>query len=183
MLQKYRCLCIGKVENTMLILISGLPGSGKTALAKAYAARYGALHLNSDLLRRELGLMGQYRPEDKEKVYQTLLERTQMELMEGNSVVVDSTFFKESIREPFRRVAEWCGTPLHWVEVRAPERIIRERMQIPRSDSEADFSVYEKIRDAYEPLREQHLVLWSDEASVANMAAALHEYVTTPQFQ
>ncbi|MBV6441839.1 MAG: ATP-binding protein [Haliscomenobacteraceae bacterium CHB4] len=162
----------------MLILISGLPGSGKTTLAKAYSARYDAVHLNSDLLRRELGLMGQYRPEDKEKVYHALLERTRQLLAEGKEVVVDSTFFKESIREPFRRVAAECSARLFWVEVRARERIIRERLQTPRSDSEADFSVYEKIRDAYEPLREPHLVLWSDETSLAKMAAAVREYVT-----
>ena len=162
----------------MLILISGLPGSGKSTLAKAYTARYGAVHLNSDLLRRELGLMGQYRAEDKEKVYSTLLERTRKALLEGREVVVDSTFYKESIRDPFRSVAAGCGVRLYWVEVRAPERVIRERLQTPRPDSEADFSVYEKIRDAYEPLHEPHLVLWSDETSLAKMAASVHEYVT-----
>ena len=162
----------------MLILISGLPGSGKTTLAKAYAARYGAVHLNSDLLRRELGLMGHYSPEDKEKVYNTLLERTRQLLAEGREVVVDSTFFKESIREPFRHVASGSGARLYWVEVRAPERVIRERLQTPRPDSEADFGVYEKIRDLYEPLGEPHLVLWSEEKSLAKMAASVHENVT-----
>jgi predicted kinase len=162
----------------MLVLITGLPGSGKTTVARAYAAGYGAVHLNSDLLRRELGLMGHYSPEDKEKVYRMLLERTRQLLAEGREVVVDSTFFKESIREPFRQVAAECGARLYWVEVRAPERVIRERLQTPRPDSEADFGVYEKIRDAYEPLGEQHLVLWSEEESLAKMAASVHEYVT-----
>lgn len=161
----------------MLLLLSGLPGSGKTTLAKAYAARYGAVHLNSDLLRRELGLMGQYRPEDKEKVYLTLLERTRELLTEGKKVVVDSTFFKESIREPFRRVAAECSIPLFWVELRASERIIRERLQTPRPDSEADYEVYQKIRDAYEPIPEPHLVLWSDAASLAEMLVSIHTYM------
>ena len=60
----------------MLILISGLPGSGKTTLASAFSAKTGAHHLNSDLLRQELGLMGHYDPKDKEKVYASLLDQT-----------------------------------------------------------------------------------------------------------
>lgn len=165
----------------MLILISGLPGSGKTTLARAYAARYGALHLNSDLLRRELGLMGQYRPEDKKKVYDTLLERTREALLEGREVVVDSTFYKEVIREPFRRLAAECAAQLHWVEVRAQEPAIRERLKTPRADSEADFAVFEKIKNEYEPLEEPHLILWSDKEPLEQMAASMRQYVNTRQ--
>jgi predicted kinase len=158
----------------MLILISGLPGSGKTTLARAYAARYGAVHLNSDLQRQALGLMGHYRPEDKEKVYQSLLEKARAALEEGQTVVVDSTFYKESIREPFRQLAMDCDVRWYWVELRASEPQIRERLQKPRPDSEADFKVYEKIRDAYEPIHEPHLILWSDSSALAQMTEAIH---------
>lgn len=165
------------ILRVMLTLITGLPGSGKTTLAKAYAARYGALHLHSDLLRRELGLMGHYSPEDKKKVYEELLKRSRETLLKGLDLVVDSTFYKESIREPFRQMAAEYKTHAYWVEVRAQERNIRERLETPRSDSEADIAVYEKIRDAYEPLPEPHLVLWSDEMTLGEMAAAVQSYV------
>jgi uncharacterized protein len=105
----------------MLILFSGLPGSGKTTIARAFSAKCGALHLNSDLLRRELDLMGSYQPGDKQKVYATLLERARAALLGGQQVVVDSTFYKESIREPFRLLAAECAVPLCWVEVRAQD--------------------------------------------------------------
>ncbi|GAB4496748.1 MAG: hypothetical protein OHK0019_29060 [Saprospiraceae bacterium] len=165
----------------MLILISGLPGSGKTTLAKAYAAATGAAHFNSDLLRRDLGLMGQYRPEDKKKVYDTLLERARTALRAGREVVVDSTFYKEAVREPFRQLAAECAAPLLWVEVKAQERTIRQRLQSPRPDSEADFAVFEKIKNEYEPIAEPHLVLWSDEKTLEEMLAIMREYVMTPR--
>lgn len=164
-----------------LILVAGLPGSGKTTLAKAYSARRApdaaVLHLNSDLIRKELGLMGHYQPSDKKKVYDALLERTRAALLEGQEVVVDSTFYKEAIREPFRSVAAACGAALFWVEVLAQERTVRERLQTPRADSEADFSVFGKIKNEHEPLTEPHLVLWSDAMTLDEMTTEMLNYV------
>ena len=158
------------------MLFFGLPGSGKSTLARAVSAQSGALHLNSDIMRRELNLMGRYRPEDKEKVYSSMLERARSALLDGQNVVVDSTFYKESIREPFRRLAADCGVPLSWVEVRSKESTIRERLKTPRPDSEADFVVYEKIRDEAEPLEEPHLVLWSDDTTLEKMVRSILSY-------
>lgn len=161
----------------MLLLITGLPGAGKTTLARALAARTGALQLNSDVLRRELGLRGHYRPEDKNQVYERLLARARAALLAGQNVVVDSTFFLESIREPFRRLATACRVPLYWVEVQAQEHHIRERLQHPRPDSEADAAVFEKIKMAYEPLPEPHLVLHTDELPLDALVEAVQEYL------
>jgi predicted kinase len=164
----------------MLILISGLPGSGKTTLARAFSAKTGAHHLNSDLLRRELGLMGHYDPNDKEKVYASLLDQTKTALTNGQHVVVDSTFYKESIRQPFRQLAADCPVPVRWVEVCAQESTIKERLKNPRPDSDADYAVYEKIKNAEEPLPEPHLTLWSDAMPLQTMVDTILEYTTLP---
>ena len=86
----------------MLLLIAGLPGTGKTTIARAFSVLSGATHFNSDTVRRELGLMGHYLPEDKKKVYTSLLQRTREALMRGETVVVDSTFYKDLSRAPFQ---------------------------------------------------------------------------------
>lgn len=157
----------------MLILIAGMPGTGKTTIARAFAALYGAVHFNSDAMRQELGLMGHYAPADKEKVYTALLEHTGEVLKEGRNVVVDSTFFRASVRQPFMTLAASCGVPVKWVEIKAKETTLRERLNRPRADSEADFKVYEKIRDQFEPLPEDRLVIWSDEVTPETAAATI----------
>jgi predicted kinase len=163
----------------MLILIFGLPGTGKTTLARAYAAKSGALHISSDQLRRELDLMGRYNPEDKAKVYATLLERTKAALLEGKTVVLDSTLYKKKIREPFQELAKECNVTLHWIEVRCAEDVLRERIKKPRLDSEADFAAYEKVRDEAELFEEPHLVLRSDSLSLEQMVDSAITYVNS----
>jgi predicted kinase len=163
----------------MLLLISGLPVSGKSTLARAYTARYGGTPINSDLIRTELGLRGHYLPNDKKRVYAAMLEKVKAVLSRGDTAVVDSTFYLETIRRPFEEVARACGVPVYRAEVHAQEATIRQRLQTPRPDSEADFAVYEKIRDQYEPWTEPHLELWSDSESLDTLIARLHEYIVS----
>lgn len=161
----------------MLILIAGLPGTGKTTIARAFAALSGARHFNSDSMRKALGLMGHYKPEDKEKVYKALLYQARMALIQGETVVVDSTFYKESIRAPFRVLATECGVPLRWVEVQAGEETLRKRLSQPRPDSEADYTVYEKIRDQFEALPEERLVVNADMETPESAAVLIQKYL------
>jgi len=161
----------------MLLLLSGLPGSGKSTLARVYTARYGGTRISSDLIRAELGLLGHYLPGDKERVYAAMLERTRAVLAAGDTAVVDSTFFRRDIREPFEAVAKTLGVPVFRIVVCAGEETIRRRLAKPRPDSEADFAVYEKIRDQYEPWTEPQLELWTDTEPAENLAEMLHRYV------
>jgi predicted kinase len=161
----------------MLILIAGLPGTGKTTIARAFAALSGAIHLNSDALRREMGLMGHYSPEDKKRVYDMLLRRSEEALQADKIVVVDSTFYNKDIREPFEQLAEQNNVPLKWVEVQASERVLRERLSHPRPDSEADFTIYEKIRDQQEPFPEERLILNSEHETPESAAIKIQHYL------
>lgn len=153
------------MKDNLLILIAGLPGTGKTTIARIFAAQYGAVHISSDELRHELGLMGHYSPAEKQRVYNELLKRAGNALKSGRNVVVDSTFSNISTRQAFIELAAACHVPVKWVEIRAKETTLRERLSHPRPDSEANFEIYEKIRDQFEPLPADSLVIWSDEDS------------------
>ena len=162
----------------MLILFAGLPGTGKTTLARAYSEAIGAVHLNSDVLRRDLGLMGDYRPEAKAHVYTNLLARAREALLQGKTVVVDSTFYKAAIRQPFLELANACKIPVYWIETTASETVLRQRLSRPRLDSEADFAVYETIRAQFEPLPKDKLTIHTDEEDLVAAVAKISKYIS-----
>ncbi|MBK8922582.1 MAG: AAA family ATPase [Saprospirales bacterium] len=163
----------------MLVLVYGLPGSGKSALARAFVARYGGTHINSDLVRAALGLRGKYGAADKARVYAAMLAKTRAVLEAGGRAVVDSTFYRAGIREPFERMAGELGVPLFRIAVKAGEETIRQRLGKPRPDSEADFAVYEKIRDQFEPWLAPSLELWSDAHPLDDLVRVLYQYIQT----
>jgi predicted kinase len=161
-----------------LLLIAGLPGTGKSTVAKAFVVRYGGVHINSDLLRNAMQLRGHYDPSDKEKVYQTMLDSTKGALMDNRSAVVDSTFISNRIRENFEAIAKECKVPFFWVEMHAEEECLQERLSKLRPDSEADFGIYLALRDIQEKIIGPHLELWSDKLSLEDMVESIHNYTS-----
>lgn len=111
-----------------LILVGGLPGTGKSTLARGLGDALGATVLRSDVIRKELAGMapwvsgasefgtGLYTPEQLERTYVELLDRAGRELSLGRTVVVDASFIDASERDIARRAAEHAAADL--VELR-----------------------------------------------------------------
>jgi len=143
-----------------LVVTIGLSGSGKSYLAKNLAAALGYAVLRSDEIRKELaGLSplqrvrggyseGIYSPEMTDKVYRTLVERAKKLLSEGRRVILDATFLKRWQRELILR--NFPAAVFVWVY--APEEVVKERLLKRKNDpSDADYSVYLKQKEAFEP--------------------------------
>ncbi len=160
-----------------LIMITGLPGTGKTTFARALSQELTYRHLNTDMVRDELGKRGQYDEETKAEIYEELFKRAESELREGHGVIVDGTFYQRSLRADFEQLAERTEAAVFWIEIKASEEVIEERVNQKRAYSEADFEVYLKIKSQYEPLESPHLTLRSDELEVAKMVDRATAYV------
>jgi hypothetical protein len=161
----------------MLIIVSGLPGTGKTTFARALAERLKVPHLNSDIIRDELDKRGQYDPETKEIIYREMYERAAAILQKGETVIIDATFHKRAYREHYLKLTSTRGCPLKWIELRSDEKTIKQRVSQKRDYSEADFPVYQKIKKTYEALEIPHLTLSSDKFEVEEMLQQAELYL------
>ena len=100
----------------MLVVISGLPGIGKTALAAALAARLGAVHLSIDPV--EDALLGAGLPASWTTgvaAYETARVMAEQNLALGSCVVVDAVNDSEPARETWRRASAGAGAALAFV--------------------------------------------------------------------
>lgn len=160
-----------------LILITGLPGAGKTTFARELAKRLNIKHLNTDMVRDALGKRGQYDAATKASIYQALFQETESELCANRDVIVDGTFYQRSLREDFEDLAEQCHAQVYWIEIKASEQIIKQRVSQKRAYSEADFAVYLKIKSEYEPIQTPHLVIESDAIDLETMTNRAMQYL------
>jgi len=158
----------------MVIIVFGLPGSGKSYFASRLAMQLEAEYVNSDELRLKMLSERTYTDGEKLKVYQEMARAMSVALAAHKPIILDATFYKRSIRRKFEHKAALFKEKIIYIEVTAPEDIIEDRLKVPRMFSEADFDVYLKLKAIAEPLREKHLVL---ESSNNNIGSMLHEAI------
>ena len=167
----------GEEVRPVIVIVFGLPGSGKsyfaTRLAKALQARY----VSSDELRRQMFATRTYSDEEKMRVYEAMLSTMQGSLARGEAIVLDATFGRAAWRRMFEDAAAASGHRIIYIEVIAREALIRERLQVPRTTSEADYSVYAKLKSGMEPLLDEHLVLTSSDDNIDSMLAQAKAHI------
>ena len=152
----------------MIIIVFGLPGSGKSFFACRLAQQINAEYINSDIVRRMFPEKKTYSLNEKLSVYNEMLRRTKEMLKENRDLVLDATFYKSDIRRKFIDEATPNGK-ISFIEVRANESVISERLKKIRTDSEADFEVYKKIKNEWEPFNQDHLILQSTDNNIEEM--------------
>ena len=154
----------------------GLPGSGKSYFASRLATVMDADYINSDIVRKTKITQGTYSTIEKLSVYNKMLAFMMLAVKQKKDIVLDGTFYKHSIRKRFIDEAG-NATCLIFIEVKAVESLIRERLKQTRADSEADFMVYKIILAQWEPLEEKHLILQSTNDNINDMLHTAVDYL------
>ncbi|SEJ73319.1 hypothetical protein SAMN05192553_11035 [Cyclobacterium xiamenense] len=161
----------------MVVLIMGLPGSGKSFFAKRLAKARGLVYLSSDRVRIELNRRGQYAPEDRQRVYAAMEKRTDRLLALGNAVLVDATFQQRAHRLPFAKIAKRYRQPFACIQIVADEMVVKQRLSKRREESEADVAVYEKLKADFDPIDQGHLDICSEDGQIEVMIERAQAYL------
>ncbi|MFG2006249.1 AAA family ATPase [Spirillospora sp. NPDC048911] len=137
-----------------LILVGGLPGTGKTSLAGALADQLGCTVLSSDRTRKELaGLSaeepaaapygtGIYDRTSTNHTYATLLDRARLLLQRGETIVLDASWTATSYRHQAIALASATRADFHALRCDAPAPLAAQRLRTrPHGSSDADAKI------------------------------------------
>jgi uncharacterized protein len=123
-----------------LVLIGGLPGTGKSTLAAQLGEALDAVVLHSDEVRRHVARpgpparatrsfgQGMYSPEMTELTYRELLARARAALVAGRNVVVDASWHDPVWRAEASSLAREVSAELTELRCELPLEIIAERV-------------------------------------------------------
>lgn len=161
----------------MIIVVLGLPGSGKSFFASRLAQRLNAWYLSSDKIRVAMKAKGKYTLKEKLAVYQKMEKDAAQALRQGENIIVDGTFYHHTMRDLFTSLATIHHTPIHFIEIKASEEIIKERLAKQRRESEADYSVYQIVSKQFEQLDMPHLKIKSDRNNIDDMLSDALDYL------
>jgi uncharacterized protein len=137
-----------------LIGVGGLSGAGKSRLAASLAPGLapapGAIALRSDVERKALAGRREderlpaeaYTPENTERVYAKLVEKTEHIIAAGHSAVVDAVFARPEERDALRGAARERGVAFHGAFLTADLATRLARVESRRKDaSDADETI------------------------------------------
>jgi aminoglycoside phosphotransferase family enzyme/predicted kinase len=149
-----------------LILVGGLPGTGKSTIAEGIGSALDATVISSDVVRKERAGLPATRPHREEfragiyddasraATYDTLLERAAVGLAHGETVVLDASWIDARRRGAARRLARLAFADLVELRCTCPLELASRRLEqrLPGScASDATPAVAEAMAPLDEP--------------------------------
>lgn len=153
-----------------MIVLAGLPGTGKSTLARKLARKYRLEHISTDSVRKRIFRdvrrntfgRGSYSNRQRMVVYDTINYVLYTLLKHGVGCVLDGTFYQERLRSKVGRICARFDAKFVLVIVDCPDRIVNKRFKerekrTRRTLSDADSQIYEKFKKLFEVTRLPHI--------------------------
>ena len=141
------------------VWLTGLSGSGKTAITKALleqlkARKISAAVLESDVMRTQLTPFATYKDEERDEFYRMVADIGAMLVSRGKPVIIDATAnrqaYRDRARQAIARFAEVCvNTPLEVCAARDTKGLYKSK----------DVNTLPGVQAPYEPPAAPELVI------------------------
>lgn len=151
--------------NPPFIIVSGLPGTGKSFFCRKLVSRFPACIVESDAMRKTLFPSPQYSAVENSRLFAACHALIQQLLISGIPVVFDATNLSEHHRERLYHIADRTGAQLFLIRVVAPPSVTYERLQArkerrdPADKSDADWEVYKRMSQKADKIWRNHFVV------------------------
>jgi predicted kinase len=151
------------VAQPVFIIVSGLPGTGKSYFSQRLAEKIPLVILESDDLRKVLFPRPAYTQEESSYLFKVCHGLIEFLLKKGISLVLDATNLSERNREYLYSISERLGIKRIIVRITAPQQVVQERLQArthqPANRSDADWEVYRRMKSEVEKITRNHYVV------------------------
>ena len=148
------------VAEPAFIVVSGLPGTGKSYFCSRLAERLPFVILESDALRRTLFSSPSYSAPESSTLFRAVHLLIEELLKKGVSLILDATNLSERYREHLYCIADHLNVRLVLVRVEAPPEVVYQRLKArlgnPENKSDADWTVYQKMESSVQKIRRHH---------------------------
>lgn len=171
----------------MLIVMMGLPATGKTTIAQELAAATGAIIVNKDRVREAMfpASVLDYSPEQNDLCMEAVYEATGYILRKWpeKSVIIDGrTYSKRRHVKRLLEIAQRLRVVPQCLECVSAEEVIRQRFGKMTGHPAKDrtFEMYRNLRAKAEPLEIPRLTIDTGRLNLAEAAARCLAYLRHP---
>lgn len=142
----------------MILIICGLPGVGKTTLAKFLAPLIDGKILSTDKIRKELFSHPTYLRKERKFVYNVMVLIAKYLHKSGINCILDATFNIEKSRQEIKTKLQLSEDEFFIIKCFCPEIIVKSRLKDRKDEySDADYSIYKKMKKIFEPVKMAHI--------------------------
>lgn len=150
----------------VIMLFRGLPGTGKTHIAKEIKRLTNYNHLRTDEIRKQYFSKSKdiYSKKVTEKTYNKIALEAGKLLKENKNIIIDGNFRKKSQVDIIKKLAKERGAKLFIFEFRAFDKEVLKNMKRRDKDkmtdfSDADYLIYKKLKKDFTLIKDKKTVI------------------------
>jgi predicted kinase len=170
-----------------LILLTALPGVGKTTLAWEFAKQTKGIHFDIDDIKRvvvpeDMVTEGIEPPDYRYKYYAEAIRKLPVLFAQSATqiVIMDETFHLQGFRQMWDEAASQLNIRVHWVEAVCDEETVKERLSIGKDRGNhilagKSYQMYLLFKKAFEPIKGPHEVVVTSKDIVPQVQRIVRE--------